>query len=117
MKLIIDIDENVFTRLFDNGVDTSPEDRKVIDRAVRNGTPYEDRSQSEWSIVSAQEPDVGGIYLVTAKHISGHIGIDLARRISKDVWTFGGEKLPGVEIVAWNRQPLPEPYKEANSDK
>ena len=37
MKIVIDIDENVFTRLFDNGVDTSSEDRKVIDRAVRNG--------------------------------------------------------------------------------
>lgn len=48
MKLMIDIDDNVFTRLFDNGVDTSSEDRKVIDRAVRNGTPYEERPQGEW---------------------------------------------------------------------
>lgn len=39
MKIVIDIDENVFTRLFDNGVDTSSEDRDVIYRAVRNGTP------------------------------------------------------------------------------
>ena len=39
MEIVIDIDENVYTRLFDNGVDTSLEDRKVIDRAVRNGTP------------------------------------------------------------------------------
>lgn len=35
MKRVIDIDENVFTRLFDNGVETSEEDRKVIDAAVR----------------------------------------------------------------------------------
>lgn len=41
MKLIIDIDDNVFTRLFDNGVDTSSDDREAIDRAVRNGMPYE----------------------------------------------------------------------------
>ena len=47
MKLIIDIDDNVFTRLFDNGVDTSSEDRKVIDRAVRNGTAYEERPQGD----------------------------------------------------------------------
>lgn len=47
MKLIIDIDDNVFTRLFDNGVDTSSDDREVIDRAVRNGTPYEERSQGD----------------------------------------------------------------------
>lgn len=38
MQIVIDIDENVFTRLFDNGVDTSSEDRDAIDRAVRNGT-------------------------------------------------------------------------------
>jgi len=37
MQIVIDIDENVFTRLFDNGVDTSSEDRDAIDRAVRNG--------------------------------------------------------------------------------
>lgn len=47
MKLIIDIDDNVFTRLFDNGVDTSLEDRKVIDRAVRNGKPYEERPKGD----------------------------------------------------------------------
>lgn len=50
MKLIIDIDDNVFTRLFDNEVDTSSEDRKVIDRAVRNGTPYEERPHGEWIV-------------------------------------------------------------------
>ena len=38
MQIVIDIDENVFTRVFDNGVDTSSEDRDAIDRAVRNGT-------------------------------------------------------------------------------
>ena len=39
MKIVIDIDNNVFTRLFDNGVDTSLEDRKVIDTAIRTGIP------------------------------------------------------------------------------
>ena len=48
MKLLIDIDDNVFTRLFDNGIDTSAEDRRIIDRAVRNGTPYEERPQGKW---------------------------------------------------------------------
>ena len=57
MKLMIDIDDNVFTRLFNNGVDTSPEDRKVIDRAVLNGKPYEDRSQSEWPPVGEGLPE------------------------------------------------------------
>ena len=39
MKVIIDIGENLYTRLFDNGIETSLEDRKVIDKAIRNGTP------------------------------------------------------------------------------
>lgn len=47
MKLIIDIDDNVFTRLFDNGVDTSSDDREVIDRAVRNGMPYAESPQGD----------------------------------------------------------------------
>jgi len=47
MKLIIDIDDNVFTRLFDNGVDTSSDDRAVIDRAVRKGMPYAESPQGD----------------------------------------------------------------------
>ena len=39
MKVIIDIGENLYTRLFDNGIETSLEDRKVIDKAIRNGKP------------------------------------------------------------------------------
>ena len=58
MKLIIDIDNNVFTRLFDNGVDTSSDDREVIDRAVRNGMPYEERSQGEREFIEILAQDV-----------------------------------------------------------
>jgi len=107
MKLIIDIDESIYHR-FINGF-ANEDDAYLIEQLFKNGTPYEEKSQNEWSPVSAQEPDVGGIYYVTAKDTNGHIGIDIARRISKDVWTFGGEKLSGVEIIAW--QPLPESYK------
>lgn len=57
MKLIIDVDENVFTRLFDNGVDTSLEDRKVIDRAVRNGKPYEAILQGECKTCRHRDPE------------------------------------------------------------
>lgn len=68
-----------------------------------------------WIPVSVQEPAIGGIYLVTAKHISsGHIGTDIARRISRDIWTFGGDELSGTEIIAW--KPLPEPYREVEND-
>jgi len=37
MKVLIDIDENVYTRLFDNGVSPSKSDRVSIETAIRNG--------------------------------------------------------------------------------
>ena len=85
---------------------------QAIDMAIK---ALEGRPQGEWIPVSVQEPNVGGMYLVTAKDISGHIGIDIARRISVGVWTFGGEELSGVEIIAW--QPTPKPYKEAENEE
>lgn len=39
MKVVIDISEDVYTRLFDNGIETSIEDRKAIETAIRVGTP------------------------------------------------------------------------------
>ena len=39
MKFLIDIQEDVFTRLFDNGVELSPEDADVIATAIRKGIP------------------------------------------------------------------------------
>lgn len=44
MKLIIDIDENIFTRLYDNGHDVSVEDELAIETAIRNGTPISDNA-------------------------------------------------------------------------
>lgn len=76
----------------------------------------EERPHGErWIPVSVQEPDVGGMYFVTAKDVRGYIGTDIARRVSDNVWTFGGEELPCVEIIAW--QPLPKPYKEAENEE
>ena len=44
MKLIIDIDENIFTRLYDNGVEgVSVEDELEIEKVIRNGTPMPDK--------------------------------------------------------------------------
>ena len=81
---------------------------------IDDAPTVEERPQGKWIPVSVQEPNVGGIYLVTAKHVSGHIGIDIARRLSDDVWTFGGEELSDTEIMAW--MPLPEAYKEAENE-
>ena len=40
MKLIIDIDENVYTRLFDNGTDFyDTDDILAMVKAIRKGTP------------------------------------------------------------------------------
>lgn len=37
MKILIDLDENVYTRLFDNGVELSKEDNEVLQTAIRKG--------------------------------------------------------------------------------
>ena len=42
MKIVIDIDENVFTRLFDNGTEDYAivnDDLFAIAKSIRNGTP------------------------------------------------------------------------------
>lgn len=42
MKLIIDIDKNVYTRLFDNGTDfCDTDDISAMAKAIRKGTPFE----------------------------------------------------------------------------
>lgn len=38
MQIVIDIDENIFTRLFDNGTDVN-DDLFAIAKSIRNGTP------------------------------------------------------------------------------
>lgn len=45
MKLVIDVDENVFTRLFDNGTEDygiGNDDVFTIAKSIRNGTPLEE---------------------------------------------------------------------------
>lgn len=43
MKVLIDISEDVFTRLFDNGVDARIDDLRQIEKAVRAGRPVLDK--------------------------------------------------------------------------
>ena len=48
MKLIIDIDENVFTRLFDCGTENTIDlDRIKVCNAIRKGTPIPDNATNE----------------------------------------------------------------------
>ena len=70
MKIVIDIDENVFTRLFDNGVNTSLEDRKAIDQAVRNGKLYEERPKGKWEYNQYDgNPNIGNWHCSECKYI------------------------------------------------
>ena len=39
MKIVIDIDDNLYTRLFDNGVDNY-DDAVDMAKAIRKGTPF-----------------------------------------------------------------------------
>ena len=43
MKLVIDIPEDIYTRLFDNGIEISLEDREIINIALRRGTPLPEK--------------------------------------------------------------------------
>ncbi len=48
MKILIDISEDVFTRLFDNGSDANIEDLRQLETTVRKGTPIpEEKSAAE----------------------------------------------------------------------
>ena len=133
MRLIIDIDENVFTRLFDNGVGTSSEDREIINRTIRNGTPYEDRSANKWIPVSEELPDDREWYLAIFQEtdtgwvnplpfICEYLG-KVTKFTTQDGWII--RDCTDVDIpheyytkllrcVAWH--PLPEPYKELNNE-
>ncbi len=39
MEIVIKIDENIYTRLFDNGIGVSLNDNIEMSNAIRNGTP------------------------------------------------------------------------------
>ena len=38
MKIMIDIDKNLYTRILDNGSETDEQGRKAIETAIRKGT-------------------------------------------------------------------------------
>jgi len=104
MKLIIDIDENVYTRLFDNGIqdnEIATDDICEMARALRLGTP-----QDEWIPVSERLPEEGKSVLVCIK-TQGGISQFVSERFNDNIWSA----LVGRTPIAW--KPLPEPYKEA----
>ena len=48
MDLIVHISDDVYTRLFDNGIEPSESDRDAIDTAIRKGKHIGDRSSGKW---------------------------------------------------------------------
>jgi len=114
-KIVIDTEAEItkLEKMLENLTDDK--DKQSVRFAINLLRGCEKRKTGEWIPVSEQEPAVGGMYLVTGKNVSrGYIGIDIARRLSDDVWTFGGEELKGTEIIAW--QFLPKPYKEDENE-
>jgi len=69
MKLIIDIDENLFTRLFDNGVELSPEDAEKLATIVRNGKPCANQPKAKWIIQSTG--DMTNYFICSRCHKAG----------------------------------------------
>ena len=53
MQIVIDIDENLYTRLFDNGVDNY-DDAVDMAKAIRKGIPLQ---EPKWIPVSERLPD------------------------------------------------------------
>lgn len=47
MQIVIDIDENLYTRLFDNGVDNY-DDAVDMAKAIRKGTPLPKAKTGHW---------------------------------------------------------------------
>lgn len=60
MKLIIDIPEDVYTRLFDNGIqdnEIAVDDVCEMARALRMGIPYAERPQGECKTCRHRDPE------------------------------------------------------------
>ena len=112
MKLIIDIPEDVYTRLFDNGIqdnEIAVDDVCEMARALRMGIPYEERPQGEWIPVSERLPKEGESVLVCLQ-TQGGISQYVSERFNKNCWSALGGRTP----LAW--QPLPKPYKKGGAE-
>lgn len=123
MQVVIDIDENVFTRLFDNGIEDyaiANDDLSAIAKSIRNGTPLDAMQKlenSSWVPCSERLPEDGDTYLVTIEYNGEVIGVDAASYspvegyIDKHWDTFNDWKEDDdscYHVTAW--MPLPKPY-------
>ena len=119
MKLIIDINDNDYELINKTGVtldfDTvfhgKEKDKELtfavfyLVKALKNGTPYEERPHGEWIPVSERLPDTDGYYLVSFEDEQ-----ILVAHSSSIIEHHDFEP----KMLAW--QPLPEPYKKGGAE-
>jgi hypothetical protein len=127
MKLIIDIDENIYHRFISGFANEN--DAHLIEQLFKNGTPYEDRLQNKWTLVSEGPPDDREWYLAIFQETdTGWVNplpficeytSNTTKFTTQDGWLIRDctdvdnpieycTKL--LKCVAWH--PLPEPYKK-----
>ena len=127
MKILIDIDKNLYTRLFDNG-ETDAVDMLNACVAIRKGTPLplskeceriidiaiKTLSQSRWIPVSDRLPERSVWVLAYCKTEDGYEYQDvlLIHKYS-GLWCDNDEF--NDTVIAW--MPLPEPYKAESEEK
>lgn len=71
MKIIIDLDENIFVRLYDNGIDMNKEDLRDICKSIRNGKSIEERLYGKWIIISEDTEGIHHIKCPFCKYEKG----------------------------------------------
>ena len=80
MKIVIDIDDNIYTRLFDNGVPidltTTINDTEAIATAIRNGTPLPEQQPCEDCISREEAINVVHKYFVKYLKLNDDICLD-----------------------------------------
>ena len=96
MKLIIELSENDYMALKEDGVQNH---LALADTVIANSVPYEEGLKGKWTPVSKELPNVSQRYLVYTKY----------DEVMTDFF-MGEEFMQGDDIIAW--MPLPEPYKE-----
>lgn len=114
-KLIIDIPEEDYKfikdlQFYHSGRRSGKTIERNVINAIKNGKPYEERSQREWIPVREKLPDLFEVVLVTDEH--GKVFEYERRPLDDDgnvckEWSFLGRI-----IIAW--MPMPEPYKAEN---
>ena len=119
MEIVINIDENVFTRLFDNGTEDYAivnDDLFAIAKSIRNGKPLK---QQRWIPVSEKLPMNGDAccdndVLVSCEDGFVRIGFCMGYdELGNREWCISADKY--AEVIAW--MPLPPSYQGESEEE